>query len=285
MSSYRIALVSMKHVAGDVAANLARHRYWLDRALVHNPDFVGFPEFSLTGWIYDRCQALSLRSAAVRDVEALARRHNICLATSLVERRGGRLHNTCVVAGPAGRIGVMRKVNLVSSEAAHYAPGREFPVFDLGPCRLGVATCADATRYEMIHLLSLRGAEVIFAPHANSLGAYGNCRSGWCRWRMERWPLFASDCRVAIAGMSCAGLSSPAVAGEEATKYCGGGMIMDWHGKPLAALRGTGKREGLIVAEVDLDALRKARADNTLDREFRPAIVYNRRRGWAAVRP
>ena len=30
-------------------------------------------------------------------------------------------------------------------------------------------------------------AEVIFAPHANSLGKYGGNPAGWVRWRLERW--------------------------------------------------------------------------------------------------
>ena len=278
---YRLALVAMKSMPGDVAGNLARHRYWLARAARHRPDFVGFPEFALTGWVYEPAQMLTLRAAAVRQVAAWAREFGVALATGLVERRGGRAYNACVVAGPAGRLGVMRKVNLVGSEAKVYTAGRAFPVFDLGRCRLGVATCADATRFEMIHLLSLRGAEIVFAPHANSLGKYGNCRAGWRRWRRERWPWFAQDACTVIAGMSCAGRYERARPGEDVLKYCSGGMVVDWQGCELGALHGRGKQEGLLVVDVDLAALRAARAAHNLSAEFRPAIVYNRRGGWA----
>lgn len=283
-NSVRLALVSMKTVPGDLDANLARHRLWLDRAMQRQPDFIGFPEFALTGWIYEPAQMLSLRAAALKQIDAWARDYEVHLATCFVEKRAGRFFNTCLVSGPRGRLGVMRKVNLVGAEAGHYAPGRDFPVFDLGGFTMGVCTCADASRFEMPHLLSLRGAEVIFAPHANSLGKYGNCRSGWRRWRRERWPMFAEDSCVYIAGMSCAGRYARRRRDEEEQKYCGGGMVVDWQGKTVASLEGKGKNEGLLVADLDLAGLRQARREHRLSADFRPAIVYNRPRGWALGR-
>ena len=282
--AFRVALVSMKHLPGDIDFNVAHHKYWLVKALGRQPQFIGFPEFSLTGWVYEPSQMLTLQSRVLKEVGSWARKHRVHIATCFVEKRGGRTYNATAVFGPRGRIGIMRKVNLVSSEGKVYTPGQRFPIFNVGGCRMGVATCADATRYEMIHLLSLRGAEVIFAPHANSLGSYGNCRDGWTQWRMERWPMFAQDSCVYIAGMSCAGLFARRSKGEEELKYCAGGMVMDWSGKIVTRLKGKNKREGLIVADIDLASLRKARKEHSLSGEFRPAIVYNRKGGWALGR-
>ena len=276
----RVAAVSMKNVAGDVEFNLDRHRMWIERALEHDPRFIGFPEFSLTGWVYERRQCLTLNSAPVREFESWARKHRVFLATCLVEQRGDRVHNTALIAGPRGRAGVMRKVNLVSSEGKHYAPGTDFPVLNVAGCRMGVTTCADATRYEMMHLLSLRGAEVLFAPHANTLGSYGNNAAGWLKWRLERWPLFARDCGVYIVGINNAGRfeRSPA---DEPSRYCGGGACLDFRGEVIAKVPvHQGKQEGMYVADIDLVALREARRKNNMMAEFRPAIVYNRKSGW-----
>ncbi len=288
-ASIRIALAAMKHEymnpdapaaehRGDIEANLARHRFWLERALEREAHFVGFPEFSVTGWIERPEYALPLDGPVVREIESWARRARVFLATGFVERRGGRLHNTCLIAGPRGRVGVMRKVNPIARELRRFTPGREFPVFRVAGCRMGVATCADASYFETFRLLALRGAEVIFAPHANSLGAYGNCRDGWFRWRMENWPYFTRTCCVAVAGMSCAGRRARPRAGEAVLKYCSGGLVMDWTGRPLARLRGRDKREGLLAAEIDLAGLRAARKKR--ERTFNAGAVYNRRGGW-----
>ena len=59
-----VALVSMKHRLGDPDFNLERHRYWVERAMERKPDFIGFPEFSLTGWVEDAGQTLPEIAAA-----------------------------------------------------------------------------------------------------------------------------------------------------------------------------------------------------------------------------
>jgi predicted amidohydrolase len=269
-----------------VAFNLERHAFWLERALKERARFIGFPEFSLTGWVNERAQALALDARPLSVIEGWARKHRVFIATCLVEKRGRKLHNTAVLVGPRGRLGAMRKINLIRAESAHYAPGRAFPVFAVAGCQMGVATCADATRYEMIHILSLRGAEVIFAPHANSLGAYGNHAAGWLKWRRERWPLFARDACVYIVGCNNAGRFETRQPGEEPTKYCGGGAILDFKGEVVAkAPVGKTKKECMIVADLDLDALRAARRQSKPLAEFRAAIVYNRRSGWVHGRP
>ena len=277
----RVALISLKHREGDVAFNLGRHAMWVERAAEAGARFVGFPEFALTGWVKDRQAALSLKSISLIQIELWARKYRICVATCFVERRGAHLHNTCLIVGPKGRIGVMRKVNLVSGESADYTPGREFPVFEVAGCAMGVTTCADATRFEMMNLLSLRGAEVIFAPHANVLGRYGNHAAGWLKWRAERWPLFARDACVYILGCNNAGRFETREPAEAPTKYCGGAAVFDFKGNLVARDNvGKTKRECMVVADVDIGAVRKARKTSEMLREFHPSIVYNRTRGW-----
>lgn len=288
--SIRVALVAMKHqyvnpeappeeMRGDIEFNLAQHRRWIERALEREPEFIGFPEFSVTGWIEKPAYAVTLDGPVAREIEGWARRWRVYLATGFVERRGGQLYNTCLIAGPQGRVGVMHKVNPIARELRCFTPGREFPVFNVAGCRMGVSTCADGSYFETFRLLSLRGAEVIFAPHANTLGAYGNCRNGWARWRMENWPYYTRTCCVAVAGMSCAGQLARPHKSEHILKYCSGGMVMDHTGKALAQLKGANKREGLLTAEIDLAELRAARAKR--GREFNASAVYNRKGGWA----
>lgn len=278
---WRAALVSFHHTLGEVDANLEGHRRWVERAMERCPRFIGFPEFSLTGWLEGPSDGLVLGAPVLREVAGWARRHQVFIGVGFVEKRGRARHNATAVYGPRGLAGLMRKVNLISREGRVYTPGREFPVFDCGGARMAVATCADATRYEMIHLPSLRGAEVIFAPHANTLANHGGNPAGWMRWRLERWPLFAKDARVAILGVNNAGLPSRRRGAGVPTKFCGGAMVVDWEGRVAARFVPSVGREGLLVADVDLRALREVRRTNFLASEFRPAIVYHRRDGWA----
>ena len=288
-----VSLVSFRFCA-DPAINLDRHGAWLE-ALVKSagtpPDLVLFPEFSLTGWTYDPDAALDLDSPLVGRAVGLASEFATAIGFGLVERRGGVRCNSFVVAGADGVAGVMRKINLTPAELPHFSPGRELPVIEVAPgrvagVRMGVAICADATRFEMIHLLSLRGAELILAPHANSLASYGGNRDGWIRWRRERWPLFARDCAVAIAGVSCAGQAGPGLpsvddAGDaRAQRFCGGAMIVDSDGTAGTVLEGAGNEEAAVSGTIDVAALRHARRTHRLLNSFQATIVYNRLDGW-----
>ena len=288
-----VSLVSFRFGA-DTAINLNRHGAWLERlarSADTKPDLVLFPEFSLTGWTYDPDAALDLDSPLVGRAVGLASEFATAVGFGLVERRGGVRCNSFVIAAPDGIAGVMRKINLTRAELPHFSPGPELPVIEvsagrLAGLRLGVAICADATRFEITHLLSLRGAELILAPHANSLASYGGNRDGWLRWRRERWPLFARDCAVTIAGVSCAGRPAPGLppvddAGDErAQRFCGGAMIVDSDGTAGTVLEGAGNEEGAVTGTIDMDALRQARRTHPLLNSFQAAIVYNRPDGW-----
>ena len=48
----------------------------------------------------------------------------------------------------------------------YYKGGREIPVFDIGPCKVGIVICYDNQFPEVARVLALRGAEVILMPHA-----------------------------------------------------------------------------------------------------------------------
>jgi len=270
--SLHAALVSMKHLTGDVEANLDRHFYWLEKAVGAGARFIGFPELSLTGWVEAPRQAIALSHPALEALGRWAKTNRVYVATCLVERRGRRRHNTTAFFGPGGRMGVSRKINLVRSELRHYTPGREFAVLDVAGCRMAVATCADATYYEMFHIPSLLGAEVIFAPHANTLDGYGNNAIGWRRWRMERWPRFCTDACVDVLGINSAGLFSPSRPGDAPAKFCGGGMAMDYRGEVLARAPVRTKRESMYTVELDLTALRQARSAGR--DVFQQSIVY-----------
>ncbi|NLS79584.1 MAG: carbon-nitrogen hydrolase family protein [Chloroflexi bacterium] len=277
----RVAAVSMKHTESAVGANLERHLKWLERAASAEARIVCFPEFALTGWVHQRKEALTLTSAPIQQLKAWASRHDTFIATGFIEKRAGNLFNTAILIGPQGQYGTMRKVNLVRQEAAYYRPGRDFPVFDLGYCSVGIAICADATRFETLHILSLRGAEVILAPHANTLHPYGHNAQGWLDWRLERWPLFARDACVYIVGVNNAGSFECGDGEDQEARWCGGGAIIDYKGQVVASPPpGVANRECMMLADLDIQAVREAREGSELLSEFRPCIVYNRRSGW-----
>ena len=82
------------------------------------------------------------------------------------EKERDIVFNTQVLVGPQGYIGKQRKLHLSRDEVFYYKGGREIPVFDIGPCKVGIVICYDNQFPEVARVLALRGAEVILMPHA-----------------------------------------------------------------------------------------------------------------------
>ncbi len=95
----------------------------------------------------------------------LAAERRMHLVAGLAERAGNRLYNSAVLVGPAGLIGVYRKTHLFFEENLFFSPGDTgFPVFDIGPARVGLMVCFDWFYPESARTLALKGADIIAHP-------------------------------------------------------------------------------------------------------------------------
>jgi predicted amidohydrolase len=218
--------------------------------------FVGFPECSITGYRKSARVAIALDSPEVAAVLDLARRLGVHVAAGLVERCGGRFYNTQVLAGPRGMVGFVRKVHPTAVERRFFSAGDELPVFRVGPAVMGIPICADATHYETPRALTLRGADVIFAPHATYLE---HTPASWLRWRERRWGVFAADCCAWFVGCNNAGRSERAVAGEEDLGFASGALVVGPDGQVVARSRRRENRETMLVADLDLSGVTSMR--------------------------
>jgi predicted amidohydrolase len=271
-STFRVAMVSFKSGPFPVEQTLGRMHAIVKQAAERGAAFVGFPEAALNGYYFPHSNPLSLKGPELAEVGRWSRETGVAIGVGLIEKRGSSLSNTIALVGTNGLIGVMRKCHMMNAEAPHLTPSQSFPVFDVAGCRMGILICADASYYEDFRLLSLAGAEVIFAPHANVLGGYGQNAAGWKRWRLENWPVYAREQMVAIAGVNTAGQLSQR--DPLPSRYCGGAMVLDHAGKVLAKDRARGRSESVLIADIPLIALREARQKHRV--LFRAHAIYKK---------
>jgi predicted amidohydrolase len=154
----------------DVDGNLATHRRVIAEAAADGCDLVVFPELSVTG--HNGGPEIT-RSAEPLDgpiLEAMARfaaESRVVVSYGFAELDRGTHFNTAVLVGPEGLVGVQRKVHASLDEFLRFRQAYEWPVHDLGACRVGTAICHDSDFFESWRILALRGAEVLLLPHAN----------------------------------------------------------------------------------------------------------------------
>jgi predicted amidohydrolase len=142
---------------------------WCARARAEHAELVLFPELVIHGHCTPNTWNLAEpvpEGPSVQALVAIAKRHGLVVCAGLSEKERDIVYNTAVLIGPNGYIGKQRKLHLSRDEVFHYKGGREIPVFDIGPCRLGIVICYDNQFPEIARVLALRGAEVLLMPHA-----------------------------------------------------------------------------------------------------------------------
>ena len=190
MRTTRVAAVSMNGFLGEPGAGTASIDALVRNAAAEAAELVLFPELVIHGHCTPNTWELAEPVPDGPSVEKLvdiAKRHHLVLCAGLSEKERDIVYNTQVLVGPHGYIGKQRKLHLSRDEAFYYKGGREIPVFDIGPCKVGIVICYDNQFPEIARVLALRGAEVHPDAARRPLQTLGR----HARERGRRPPLFA----------------------------------------------------------------------------------------------
>ena len=119
-----------------------------------------FSQFAATYWR----AAETVPGPTTDALAAVARAHNVYIVVGLATRHPvipGMLHNTAVLIGPDGVVGLHHKVHLPLNEKLYFCPGNQVQPFHTALGCIGLAVCYDGRFPELPRLLALRGAEII----------------------------------------------------------------------------------------------------------------------------
>jgi len=177
-----------------------------------------------------------------------AKEYEMYIILPLHEREGDKLYNTAALIDREGRIvGKYRKVHPTPLEIrdGHITPGDEIPVFATDFGCIGIMICFDIYFPELVRVMTLKGAEIIFWPTI----AHGPSEFGLeIQFRAR-----AMDYSVYMVESNF--IKPPPYAPYAGGENPGRARIADMDGHLLAD---TGHRPGLATAVVDLDEPRLA---------------------------
>ena len=169
MRTTRVAAVSMNGFLGEPERVLGAIDAWCEQVAGDGVELVLFPELVIHGHCTPNTWELAEPvpdGPSVRRLVEIAARRRLVICAGLSEKERDIVFNTQVLVGPQGYIGKQRKLHLSRDEVFYYKGGREIPVFDVGPCKVGIVICYDNQFPEVARVLALRGAEVLLMPHA-----------------------------------------------------------------------------------------------------------------------
>ena len=162
----KVSVIQTDPVFGEVEANIERA---LKQIRSVKADLYILPELFNTGYNFTderevRALAEESTGPTFQALQKFAKDRSCYIVYGFAEMGDG-LYNSSALVGPAGLIGLYRKVHLFYRETLFFAPGNfGFPVFDLPIGKIGMMICFDWMYPESARTLALNGAQLIAHP-------------------------------------------------------------------------------------------------------------------------
>jgi predicted amidohydrolase len=260
MATLSLSLGQMHLHLGQPDKNFERVREWTAEAARRGSALALFPElwstaYDLENW---RQHATPLGEGMFARLSALAKEHHIAIASSILEVKDDRAHNTCVLYDARGeQRAVYRKVHLVPmlDEPTWLAAGDALTLADMEWGLTGLGICYDLRFPEMWRTYALGGARLMLLP------------AEWPSRRAAHWRTLlrarAIENQVFIAACNRVGESKGEV-------FAGQSVLLDPWGEAL--VEGDAETERLLTAEIDLTQVDDVRSRVPVFRDRRPDL-------------
>ncbi len=258
MRRVRVGLAQVNPTVGAIEANARMVVDWMARARLAGCDIVAFPELTLTGYppedLLFKPAFIEANLRALAEVSKQSRGMTAILG--FVDKRDD-IFNAAALLHDGAHAGTYHKQYLpnygVFDENRYFQSGTESPVFTLGETTIAANICEDIW-YPTgpTTLQALSGAELVVTINASPYHA------GKAQFREKLLATRASDDIVCLAFVNTVG-------GQDELVFDGHSFIFNEKGEVLA--RGRAFEEDLVVADVDLDQVFRARLHDSRRRK------------------
>jgi len=270
---FKLALAQFSPRLGDVDANLKIIDDYIARARAARADLVIFPELALTGYyLKDLVPSVAARPSPddPRLAPIFAASRDLDIVISFVEEDARYRYYIAAAYLSEGRVvHVHRKVYLPTyrlfDDGRFFAPGSAFRAFDTRFGRMGLLICEDAWHLSSPYVLWQDGADFLIDVSASP--GYGISSSD----ELANADTVKNFLRTYASILTTFVIFSNRVGMEDGIAFWGGSHVLAPEGKTLAAAPYFD--DALVCAEIDTDALRRARLDLPILRDEQRELV------------
>ncbi len=205
MKNLRVALVVQKSIPGAFEKNLLASLEAVSHAASKNAHMVVFPEMNLTGY----CAGPKIQSIAqplvpelIHTLSSAAEKFDISILAGMAEQaENNSFYASHLVFSPHRGVERYRKIHMAPNEKEYFSPGNQVPIFQHKAVHFGIQLCYDAHFPELSTAMAVKGADIIFIPHASPRGSSREKYQSWMRHLTAR----AFDNGVFIAAVNQTG--------------------------------------------------------------------------------
>jgi len=277
MGTLKVALLQMASCGNDQDANLSKGDEFSRRASLMGADIALFPEMWNIGYtFYDpaqpdahkawKAQAISREDAFFMHFRQLAKELKMAIALTYLERWDGDPRNSVSIISHHGEV-LMTYAKVHTCDfgiESSLTFGDDFYVCNLpinnDEVKIGAMICYDREFPESSRILMLKGAEIILTPNA-------------CGLEINRISQFRTRAYENMLGVAMTNYAAPQNNGHS---IAFDGIAFDEKGSPRDMLAvEAGEKEGIYIAEFDIDKLREYRKHEVWGNAFRKPERYS----------
>ncbi len=267
-----LALAQINTRLGDVEANLEKHLAMANDAWKHGAELVVFPELSLTGYVLQDIAASVARRPTPEDPvfrKLLHASTEVDMVVGFVEEDARyRTYISAAYLSAGQVLHVHRKVHPptygIFDERRYFAAGDTFRSFQTRFGRAGILICEDFWHVSSPYTLWLDGADLFLLTSASPGRGVTDEVIGSAQW--------VQDVNRAYSGLFTSFFAHANRVGfEDGLNFFGGSTLFDPDGRMVA--QAPFNDEGLTLAELDLNQLRRTRTRLPLLRDERPELI------------
>jgi NAD+ synthase (glutamine-hydrolysing) len=258
MRLLRVGLAQINPTVGDIEGNVRRITDGIDRARTLGARLVAFPELAITGYppedLLFKSAFIEANVRAMHDVARASR--GLTAVVGFVDKQAD-IFNAAAIVHDGAVAGIYHKQYLpnygVFDENRYFQAGRVAPIFTAGDACFAVNICEDIwypTGPTTVQAMA--GAELIVTIN----GSPYHAGKGHVRERLVSTR--AADDLVCLAFVNMVG-------GQDELVFDGGSLIVNQHGEVVA--RGRQFQEDMVTADLDLDAVFRARLHDSRRRK------------------
>ncbi len=262
----KIALIQPKLV-DDMEENLSKALASMDEVASKGAELICFPEIQLTPFFPQysgrdvSSYAVEIKDDCVIQLREKCRELRIIGLPNIYLKEGNnRFDASPVIDSDGSLLGVSKMVHIVQAacffEQDYYTPSDTgFQVFETSVGRVGVVICFDRHYPESIRTCTLKGAQLIVIPTANTKG--------------EPLEMFEWELRVAAMqnGVYIAMCNRVGIEGE--MEFCGESIVVDPNGDVVAK---ADDADQILYADIDFEKVQQARLDRPFLQLRRPEM-------------
>jgi len=185
----KIASVQIESNIFDLEGNFLKHKNIIENtSLEESVDIFCFPEASLTGYSVELGEKIALtteiRKKYITKFEKLSNDFNCLILVGMIEKDDDKYYISHYSISKES-IHKYRKIHLGKKESLLFTEGSEVNVFSYEGINYGIQLCYDLHFPELSTIQKIKGADIIFAPHAVSKKS-GDRKKIWEKYVLAR---------------------------------------------------------------------------------------------------